>query len=399
MLLTIDIGVFDSTTGLRPFLSLAPLYERYWLAVDYILLFALFSGVARATIGRRLEGREGQIAAGAVGAILALGGIGLEMRLGLRLSDFGGVALSVLLLVVGVVVFRLVHAAGLGAGSSAAVTVLVLGMGATVVSSAGTLGGVTAVLQIGVIVSLLYLGVHLMSAFGERASAGRLTRLAEQVERAPKFSERLTGEPEAGRSLGKALERERRTVAQELEPITYEEEKDSYRIVQELELIRGVLQREDLNEGDRRDVGAALRRVPPERHQLWAVLERVRKLDRALLRFDLVTCERLRDRTEGLSREQRERLARFIAGERQKIETEKQIDSVERLVLDRDRNSEQYLEAAIRHLTGRQVAEARRAIEAAVRCERQAEQAITEIERVERELLRLTEVEAEETEE
>ena len=57
MLPSIDLGVFDSRTGLQPFLSLAALYARYWLAVDYLLLFALFSGVARATIGRRLEGR------------------------------------------------------------------------------------------------------------------------------------------------------------------------------------------------------------------------------------------------------------------------------------------------------------------------------------------------------
>jgi hypothetical protein len=48
---------------------------------------------------------------------------------------------------------------------------------------------------------------------------------------------------------------------------------------------------------------------------------------------------------------------------RRKIEIERHIDRVEHLVLDRDLNAEEYLEATIRHLMDPQLCEARRAID------------------------------------
>jgi hypothetical protein len=147
--------------SLSPVVDLGDIYQRSWAVIDFFLLFALFTGIARATVGHRLEGRAGQMVSLALGGILALSGVGLELSMGFNLTSLGPVAALVFLLLVGVAVFLLLKQIGLSATTAAAVAVIAIGLGASSVSgNAGqVIGGFVALLQfcvVGAVGFLIY---------------------------------------------------------------------------------------------------------------------------------------------------------------------------------------------------------------------------------------------------
>ena len=79
-------------------LDLKSLYLSWWPAVDFLLFFALFAGIAHATVGKRFEARGGQLVTLALGAVLAMGALGFEWAFDFNLTALAPVAALVFLL-------------------------------------------------------------------------------------------------------------------------------------------------------------------------------------------------------------------------------------------------------------------------------------------------------------
>jgi len=380
--------------GLLPVLDLGGFYEGSWAIVDFFLLFVLFTGTARATVGRRLEGREGQLVSLALGAILAVAGVGLEAALGMNLAALGPVAAVVFLLLVGAAVFLVLKKLGLKAVTSAAATVLTLGLGVSAVSpdATGPVGAVVAVIQFGAIGGLGVLGYQAFSHLSALRPGGRLRSLSREVNQEASTPAGLR-EPIRGRGFADEMRNQKHTIARQLKPITRREEKESARIVHELRLIQGAVRRGGLGPKDRRLIAAAMSRVPPERHALRSLLERVQRIDQALLRFDKSAFRELRQRLQGLSSQQQTALRKLLVEERRKIGIERRIDQVESFVKTYDANAARCLERAGELVVKGDSSSAGKWVSAAVRYEEEAVKMIERTRAVERMLIRLTRME------
>ncbi len=379
-----------------PLLELGTFYSRSWAAVDFFLFFALFTGVARATVGRRLGGREGQLVSIALGAMLAVAALGLEFALGVNLTAFGGVAVTVLVLVVGVVVFQILRTVGLGLGSAMAISVLALGLGSSAIRPDGVIADLVFLIQLAAFIALGYLGFRAVSAIGQHSSGRRLRQFADHIEEGTVDGYRSTPYCVGARPLGDQLQRAWRTITRRLRPSTEKAQKDSGQILKELRFVRELLSHEALTDEDRRKIATTLRRVPHERHRLRVDLDRVRRLDRSLLRFDVEACEELRKRVAGLSPNEQGRLAQLIVEERDKIRIGERIERAERFIRGYDANAANSLEKAAEELTQARLLEARQSIEVAIRYEEEAIAMVIRLERVEDMLLRLTRLEIKE---
>jgi hypothetical protein len=377
-----------------PILDLGGFYRQSWALVDFFLLFALFSGTARATIGRRFEGREGQLVSLALGAILSMAALGLEVAMGINLTALGPVAAVIFLLLVGAALFLMLRKLGLKVATSAASAVLVLGLGLAFVSPevAEVLGWVISLVQFAALIGLVMLGYRALERLGELRPGGQISKVARDVKRSGDASMKGTN-PGRKRTLKKELKEEKRAIAHQLKPVTRKEEKDSSRILRELKLIQGTLQKGNLSTKDRKLIAEAMSRVPPKRHALRVHLERVQRIDQALLRFDARAFTELRQRLRGLDASQQRALRRLLLEERRKVDSERRIARVEQFVKSYDTNAARCLERSGDLVVKGDLGKARQWIDAAVRYEQEAQRTIERIRAVERMLIRVTKAE------
>jgi hypothetical protein len=95
------------------YLDLSHLYATYASVIDFFVFLLIFVGAARATVGRKFPGRAGAAMSAGVGIALALGMLYAERTWRFNLRSFGSVAVIILILLLGVMVFRLLHLAGI----------------------------------------------------------------------------------------------------------------------------------------------------------------------------------------------------------------------------------------------------------------------------------------------
>jgi len=125
LLLTVIVFILPSfvfasdsplTTLFRPLQSLdiSNTYDLYHYWVDFFLFLAVFVSISKFTLGRRFGGREGKALSVVVGLALALSLSLLEYRVGFSIKSFGPIAAGIFIRVVGMVMFSLIKAVGVG---------------------------------------------------------------------------------------------------------------------------------------------------------------------------------------------------------------------------------------------------------------------------------------------
>jgi len=115
-------SAIDLDLAFRPFeyLDFSEIYEWFSSVIDFVIFALIFVGLAQATLGRRFPGRAGRAVCIGVGFMLALGLVAVEQQLGFSLRSIGPVAATLLILLLGIMIYRMLHYAGLSRASSAA---------------------------------------------------------------------------------------------------------------------------------------------------------------------------------------------------------------------------------------------------------------------------------------
>jgi hypothetical protein len=91
-------------------LAIGAWYANYSWAVDGVVYFVLFTGLAKVSLGKRFEGRGGAAVIVAVGTALTVGAASLAYREGFTLARLGPFAWLLLVLLLGVMLFELARA-------------------------------------------------------------------------------------------------------------------------------------------------------------------------------------------------------------------------------------------------------------------------------------------------
>ena len=114
----------------RPFefLDIAEMYDHYSGIVDLFIYLLIFTGTAQVTLGRRFAGRGARAISAGTGISLALAMVMAEEKFGFSIKSFGPVAAGILVLLLGVMIYRLFHYIGMvrpGSWSVAYVTIFI----------------------------------------------------------------------------------------------------------------------------------------------------------------------------------------------------------------------------------------------------------------------------------
>ncbi len=99
----------------RPFefLDIAEMYDYYSGIVDLFIYLLIFTGAAQVTLGRRFTGRGARAISARTGICLSLAMVMAEEKFGFSIRSFGPVAAGILVLLLGVMIYRLFHYMGI----------------------------------------------------------------------------------------------------------------------------------------------------------------------------------------------------------------------------------------------------------------------------------------------
>jgi len=142
-------------------LDLGWIYARWPAAIDSVVYFTVFLGVAQVTLGRRFDGRGGQALVIGVGVALAVAATTAAQTVGFTLAQLGPYAWGVLLLVLGVTAYDFLRRLSMPRLPAAGVAVLLLsliGAGSPVRSLARVFGVGLGLTGLAGIALLLLLG-------------------------------------------------------------------------------------------------------------------------------------------------------------------------------------------------------------------------------------------------
>lgn len=378
-----------STRGL-PYVDLRGLYVGWWPVVDFAVFSAIFVGAAHATVGRRLEGKGGELVSIGVGSALALGAIGTEWALGLNLASFGPVAAAVVFSVLAIVLVRLFASLGLKTPTAvvAALVLLTLAMSAVSPAFGQAAPWLQGLLQIGVVLGVVLLVVRgIVGTDGVRGGE-RLLSIAGALDengQEPKDSPGSWAREEV-----QALKGQKRSVTGALRPITRQERKAARRVLSELRLARKVLDRSPLSQEDQQAVASALSRIPPKRHELAELIGKIREMNSSLERFDREHLTRTSGPAGAGSVREKSAAYRVSLGEKEKLDLERRLGYLESFVERYDRNAAACAQRAGELLLSGDVAGGRKWLDEAVRFEEEAVKMIERTRVLEKMLLRAT---------
>ncbi len=371
-------------------MDLRGLYLGWWPVVDFAVFAAIFVGVAHATVGRRLEGRGGELVSMGVGAMLAFGALGAEWAFGLNLASFGPLAAAVVFSVLAVVLVRLLVGVGLRTPTAMVVTALLLAMAMSAVSPAfgRAFPWLQGLFQLGALLGVLFLVVR--GVFGTDGVRGgeRLLALGGALE-----ADRADGKEDPGgwaRDEVQALKGQKRSVTGALRPITRQERKAARRVLSELRLARKVLDRSPLSREDHQAVASALSKIPPNRHELAELIAKIREMNSGLERFDRDLLAKTDVTPSVQSVREKSAAYRVSLGEKEKLELERRLGYLEGFVERYDRNASACAQKAGELLLAGEVAGARKWLDEAVRYEEEAVKMIERTRVLEKMIVRAT---------
>ena len=95
------------------YINLANAYDHYSAVIDLFIYGLIFIGVAQVTLGPRFAGRGGKAICAGVGISLAVSLAIAERQFGFSLKSFGPIAAGIIILLLGIMVYHLLHQAGL----------------------------------------------------------------------------------------------------------------------------------------------------------------------------------------------------------------------------------------------------------------------------------------------
>lgn len=390
--LAVSAGLWLPTSGgVLPLLDLKQVYLQWWPFVDFVLFFALFAGIVHATVGRRFEGRGGQLVTMALGAALAVGALGFEWAYGINLTALAPAAAGVFLILLGVALFWLFRTLGMKAMTSVVSTIVALALVVSAISPqfSGALSWLGALLEVGAVIGMMVLVGHVFHR--QPAGGGRLETDAQQL-RSGQSEDARAARQVSDQAQG-GLGEEKRAIARSLRPITKSAEKSAERVLSELQLVRRVLERGAPSEKDRHVIAAALARIQPERTELARLLDQVKRLDQRLLSYDERTLPALTARAGPMTPRQRSALYRAVLEERDKIGIEKKIEYIESYVEKYDAQAVACTQQAADQLVRGDLETSKRWLVGAISYGEQSVKMIERTRAVERMLQRLTRLE------
>lgn len=367
------------------YLDISSLYNAYHYWVDFFIFLCLFVSVSKLTIGRRFEGREGKALSVVIGLALALSLSLLEYRVGFSIKTFGPIAVAILILVVGIVIFSLIKSIGAGnagAGSFAFVITYLL-IRATLPDLILTLDGNSwfAWLDLGLMVAVLISIWKIISSVWSGRDMKSFGRVLER-SRGPENT-----------NLRRNISDERQEmslVKRDLRGITKEGMKEGGNIVDRLREMVKIIEQYGSSGKGRYLIAEKLNQIAAKENLILKQVARLRDLSQKIEDFDISYFKEIQARWDKVPDREKDIVREEILLEKNKIITEKEFKEMEASLVRNDNDFRYSLSAAVECLKSDQPQQARDWILKAIRCEEIATTILKQMKDVEDRLFKLT---------
>jgi hypothetical protein len=368
-------------------LDLAHFYDLNHSWVDFFIFLILFSSVAKLTIGRRFEGREGRILAGVIGLILALSLTLMEMRVDFSLRSFGAIAAGILIFLVGLVIFYLIKSVNAGYSAAGAISFII-----TYFLIRATVPNFflwieenqwAAWVHLGLVLALIVSFWKVVSSFWSR---GSIKSWGRSLERSHDLSlsqkDNIDGE-----------KYERSVIKSRLEKITKKGIKNGKEIVENLKEIGKIIDEFGDTDRGRRLISEKIRDIASRENLMMNQLESLKQISERVESFDLKAFKDLKTRWDKVPDKEKSIVKEEILIEKDKILSEEKLREMESEVMRYDKDFRYSLNMAVASLRSNQPNEARDWVSKAIKAEEEAVNILKEMKSLEDRLLKLTKME------
>ena len=294
--------MFDPVSSL----DVAGTYERHSALIDFLLYVVLFVGIAQSSFAHRFAGRGGRAVVIGVGLILALA----LSSSSFSINKMWPVAATIILLFTVSIIFRaLKKLIGNSAVSLAMSFIIAYFIVRSVVPEihdelANLLHGLFYVAVLTII-----FGLPRAVFSGNDKKIMDLTKKIRKKE----LSKKAEG-------FGREKE-----VARILEAITKTEEKESRQIIQDLKIVRNILEKHGSNQKIRKLVQNKIRDILPKKHGAETNLAYLKDMTSRLEQFDTNLFSQLKDNYDNLTEQQKKDARKELERELEKLNAEKEI--------------------------------------------------------------------------
>jgi hypothetical protein len=357
-----QLSIMDGLLWPYQYLSISGLYQRYTNLIDLFIYVLIFIGAAQVTLGQRFPGNGGKTISIGTGLSLAVAMVILEERLGFSLKSFGPLAAGIVIFLLGIVIYRLLHQAGLEQHKAGAIAYLAL---------FATLMAVTPELFRWLssnipILGLAVLLLLILSVFGAASAfwpgSGSSAFMA-------KLHRTQAGNPGAS-PRGKEFKKEAGVIKHNLRPIARKTVKDSEAILNDLEAVRGAIQKYGADPQTRRIIIQEIAKILPKQHELRNQIQYLKGLNEQILRLDAsIFSKDQRQQISTLNAKQKTLFQAELRDQAQRMGIEQKIQRIEAAFDQYAANIDAYLRDATGFLQSGQIQESMRALENAVAAE------------------------------
>ena len=323
---------FTLSELLKPFeyLEISSLYAHYAVIIDAVISFFIFFGVTKVTIGRRFEGRGGNAITIGVGLALSIGFLVMEKTLNFSLQSFGPLAAAIILLLVGFVLYGLLHALGFSHMNAICLAYVINYLSLRMVSPtifdwiADTAPFINGILAIGFLIALIKLIISLFSRSSINSLSSKLSKVPASLNFKP-YSENYDKEISEDKE-------EVNLIDSKLIQVTKKGIKDSDEMINTIKEMIRVLEKYGSSPHAIREISNAINKIKEKEHYALVYLNYINKILDSVGRFDHDFYIRLKAEYEAIQGgKQKEFKKKEIEAEEKKREIEDALKKFENL--------------------------------------------------------------------
>ena len=366
------------------YINLTNVYDNYAAVIDLFIYGLIFIGVAQVTLGTRFTGRGGKAICTGIGISLALSMAIAEHQFGFSLKSFGPIAAGVIIMLLGIMIYRFLCQAGLS--KTGALSISYAGMFLTVHGAApkfvswlqGQLPFVYLLALIGLLASFYFV----------------FTSLRPEVFRKLRFEERLReareNEPERKHERD-WVNKEEAFIKRFLKPGAKHALKESSEIEDDLQSVADAIKRNGRNPEARSVILQRMNEIVPKGQQLLKTLQELRDLTRRLLRSDTeLFSEKNKERISAMSPRDKDLWTKELHDEIDRLGLEKRTGQLEETIEAMVSRVGELLKKAAEHLREGHIEEAWQEVQNAVNIEKEATTIAHKLKKLEKTILSLT---------
>ena len=258
---------FDPLEALA-YLDFSRTYDKFSSTIDLIIFFMLFMGLSKVTIGKRFEGKGGNLICIAVSAMLSMGLLLLEQTTSFNLRSFGGIAILAVFAIIAVFLFMMFRAFNADLPLSISLTYITLFFGLNAVSPEIFIWFIKKFPTIHLVLLLLFLATAVIVIRKTFMLLFKGFKLPGRVPNTNISNDNIV--TEAIDLPGKQELKEEKTATKQLKKETKLELKEAKTIIHILEMIIKTLQHEGVTNVNKQKMMDALTKILYAEHDIEA---------------------------------------------------------------------------------------------------------------------------------